>query len=87
MPKLVCVKCERELRPEKNGFIVVDTFSDHTPCKITEADKWKCPTCGVEIVAGFALGSIEHLETGFRTTLDRIAMGVYGESWCYNYGR
>lgn len=52
MIKLVCVKCQCELKPETNGTLVIETAS-FGPYKIWQADTLKCPGCGVEIVAGF----------------------------------
>jgi predicted RNA-binding Zn-ribbon protein involved in translation (DUF1610 family) len=55
MPKLMCVKCEVELRPETNGVRVAEMFQRNTQIyKIWDADKWKCPLCGFEVIAGFA---------------------------------
>lgn len=53
MPKLVCVKCQCEFKPETNGTLVIETAS-FGPYRIWDADTWKCPGCGVEIVAGFS---------------------------------
>jgi len=40
MPKLVCVKCQRELSPVKNGVSCVDMFHiPPEPYQIYEADK------------------------------------------------
>ena len=65
MPKLVCVTCEIELKPECNGTLVVET-ARFGPCKLWHADMWKCPACGKEIVAGFGLEPIaEHYEPNF----------------------
>ena len=52
MPKLVCVTCQTELKPETNDTTVIETAS-FGPYKVWNADTWKCPGCGVEIVAGF----------------------------------
>lgn len=52
MTKLVCVACQCELKPETNGTTVIETAS-FGPYKVWNADTWKCPGCGVEIVAGF----------------------------------
>lgn len=52
MSKMVCVKCHCELRAETNGTLVVETAS-FGPYKVWNADTWKCPGCGIEIVAGF----------------------------------
>lgn len=55
MPKSVCKKCEIELRPETNGVKVVEMFQDPPqPYQIWDADLWKCPKCGLEVVLGFA---------------------------------
>ena len=55
MSKLVCVECNRELRPEQNGIYLVELFADDKKVyKIWTADLWKCPDCGKEIVSGFA---------------------------------
>jgi len=54
--KPVCVKCEVELRPEKNGVKLVDLFQHNTqPYQVWDADLWKCPICGVEIIVGFGM--------------------------------
>lgn len=54
MPKSVCVKCEVELKPEINGVVVVEMFQQNKEIyKLWEADLWKCPICGVEVVLGF----------------------------------
>ncbi len=73
----VCVKCEVELRPEKNGFKVIDMFQHNTKAyKIWDADKWKCPKCGIEVVVGFGNKplAIQHEGETFQKYLD-IALG------------
>ena len=61
----VCVKCCCELRPEKNGFGVLD-MNDNGPYELWDADMWKCPKCGYEVVGGFAVGPISrHFEDDF----------------------
>ena len=53
----VCVKCHRELRPETNGVGVLD-MNDNEAYEIYDADKWKCPKCGLEVVGGFAYNPV-----------------------------
>jgi hypothetical protein len=53
----VCVKCNCELRPETNGVGVWDRNKNGTS-KLWDADKWKCPKCGVEIVVGFGYNPV-----------------------------
>ena len=71
----VCKKCNCEMRPETNGVGCLDMFcpSDHEtpqPYELWDADLWKCPKCGVEIIGGFALDPIAiHYEQSFETTI------------------
>jgi hypothetical protein len=53
MPKLVCVKCQIELRPSVNGVTVIEMAS-FGPYKVWAADEWECPGCGQKIISGFS---------------------------------
>lgn len=78
MPKLVCRKCECEFKPELNGVGVIETVhnSEAKPYKLWQADLWKCPGCGIEVVAGFSgLGIIpiaEHFQESFSEALNVV---------------
>lgn len=51
----ICCACEVEMRPERNGVVVVTYFAD--PPRVYEtynADRWKCPKCGVKVAVGFS---------------------------------
>lgn len=52
MPKLVCIKCKCLFKIEKNGISAIETVRGK-PYEMSDADKWKCPKCGIEILAGF----------------------------------
>jgi hypothetical protein len=66
----VCVKCETEMEPEKNGVGVLDHAS-FGPYKIWMADMWQCPVCKVQIVIGFGHGPLaEHYEEEFTSHVD-----------------
>ena len=73
MPKLVCTTCHCELKPETNGTVVVETAS-FGPYKVWNADTWKCPGCGVEIVAGFGENPIrqDHFREDFSSWLENV---------------
>ena len=73
MTKLVCVSCETELRPQDNGTIVIETAS-FGPYKVWNADTWKCPYCGIEIVAGFGNAPMreDHWKDDFAEWLEKI---------------
>ncbi len=62
----VCVKCSCEMRPEQNGFGVLDFRENGEPYELWAADKWKCPKCGIEVVGGFGNGPVSaHYEADF----------------------
>ncbi len=52
MPKIVCVKCQCELRPETNETTVIE-MAQFGVYKVWNADTLKCPGCGIEVVSGF----------------------------------
>ena len=76
MPKLICVKCQCELKPETNETTVVETAflrasASPDPYKVWHADTWKCPGCGVEVVAGFGIKPVlEYFHEGFEEALE-----------------
>ena len=66
----VCVKCNCELRPETNGVGVLDV-NDNGAYELWDADKWKCPRCGMEVVGGFAYNPISaHYEADFQKMIE-----------------
>lgn len=69
----VCVKCETEMRPETNDTTVVE-MAWFGPYKVWLADVWKCPGCGVEIVAGFGARPVreDHYADDFARWLDEF---------------
>lgn len=89
---IVCVRCGKFFRPEKNGFVVEEGmpfgsyFPDVGPTgwgsyKLWMGDKLKCRSCGVEIVSGFGLAPIaEHYMTEKYARLKKIyPPGVFVE--------
>ena len=65
MPRIVCVDCSMYYRPEENGVLYEET-ANGMPYKLWHADKWKCPGCGHEIIAGEGHGPIaEHFQEGY----------------------
>jgi hypothetical protein len=73
MPKLVCTTCKTELRPSHNGTLVIEMAS-FGPYKVWNSDTWKCPGCGVEIVAGFANNPLrqDHYSDDFPEWLEKV---------------
>jgi len=74
--KPVCVKCQCELKPEWNGIGVLDYFNpsdspEPKPYEIWDADLWKCPKCGYELVVGFGdMAIYHHHDDGFGRALE-----------------
>ena len=65
VPRPICVPCGREMHPEQNGC-EVQINAVFGPYEIWSGDKWKCPTCGTEIVVGFGFKPMaSHFESGF----------------------
>jgi len=85
MPKATCVKCAVYLRPQKNDVRVVETAQRdfRTPYAIWNADLWRCPSCGLEVVLGF--GAAPEFEQwqgeGFHVALANIEKPYY----CHEY--
>lgn len=72
MPKMVCSACEVQLVPSENGVILVE-YASFGPYKAWEADEWKCPRCGHEIVAGFATNPfVEHWQEHFSEAMEQM---------------
>lgn len=68
MPKPVCVECEIEFKPYKNGIMVAEMFQKNKIYKIWSADEWECPICHKKIVYGFGSSPVcEHFE------IDKVA--------------
>jgi len=66
----VCAKCSCELRPEKNGVGVLD-MAEFGPYELYDADLWRCPKCGMEVVGGFGYNSISrHSDPDFQNMIE-----------------
>lgn len=60
----VCVKCRCDFECFKNAVGYLEVIKQEGkpdfPAAIWEADAYKCPQCGVEIIVGFSGRAIEH---------------------------
>ena len=66
----VCATCQMEMKPELNGVGVLD-MADFGPYALWEADLWKCPSCGLEILVGFGrLPIVHHYDASFSALLN-----------------
>lgn len=62
--KPICVECEVEFIPEKNGVYVAEMFQKNEKIyRLWQADMLKCPACDKKIIFGFGNRPIaEHFE-------------------------
>ena len=61
----VCVTCNREMFPEKNGVRAV-LHASFGPYEVYVADLWECLKCGVQVLVGFGRGPLaQHFEPEF----------------------
>ena len=66
----VCVKCNCELHPEKNGIGVLD-MTEFGPYELYAADMWKCPKCRIEVAGGFAYNPMStHHKPNFQSMIE-----------------
>ena len=75
-PGCICVRCNKEMLPEKNGTLVrLDaTFG---PYQIWSGDKVKCTVCGFEVVTGWGQNPVaEHYQEGFKEIADKCTIVV-----------
>lgn len=71
------------MQPERNGVGCLD-MADFGPCQVWDSDLWKCPKCGVEVLAGFGQGPVaEHYdaERFDRFVQDYTARDQLVKSW------
>jgi len=66
----VCPECRCELHPERNGVGVLD-MADYGASELYDADLWKCPKCGKQVIGGFGFGPLSsHFEDGFKGAVE-----------------
>lgn len=72
MPNPLCVRCQVEFRPKKNG-VFVEEMAPFGSYKIWHADLWQCPCCKTEIVQGYAQQPIaEHYQKEYQEKLNLV---------------
>jgi hypothetical protein len=71
MPRVVCTACGRRLRLIRVGVKCVEDDDAGRPYKLWYADLWRCPECGVEVLAGFGTRPVsERHEAGFMAEVE-----------------
>ena len=86
MPKIICVKCEVQCQILKNGVPLIEMFLDPPqPYKILSSDKWQCPICKHEILAGISEYGSEHFQEIFPKALEKAK--EYNPVYSYEHKR
>lgn len=69
---IVCAKCNRALRPKKNGVPFVEMAEDR-PYKLWMADLWECQDCGAMMLhtSPSQQPVAEHYQGDFQAKLQR----------------
>jgi hypothetical protein len=68
--RLVCPKCQIELRPKKNG-VAVEAMTVDGPYQLWVADLLSCPGCDLEVIARFAPRPlVEHFQSDYAKTVE-----------------
>ena len=70
---VVC-QCGRIMRVLKNSVTVEELMDDGASYRLWDADLFRCPDCGVEIITGFGKGPMaEHYEPTYEAQRARLA--------------
>jgi hypothetical protein len=92
----ICVSCQRFFKPIKNGFDFIEAMplcddaqpgnvepDKWTPYKLWSGDKWRCPSCNVEIVVGVGQRPIaEHYQHNFEQWVESLGAVFFQVNDC-----
>ena len=77
MPTLsnyVCEPCGVFMRIETNSVTVEELMDDGAPYKLWDGDRYKCPSCGHQIVSGFGRNPLaEHFQMDYAMRRAQLA--------------
>lgn len=77
--KVICVKCQTELRIAEGGIgvaVVEMAFDPPAPYKVWMADLLECPGCGMQVAGNFGNGPIAaHAEAAQTMLADILRIG------------
>jgi hypothetical protein len=83
----VCVECNRQMRPKKNGFEFIEFArmnghaDEQSPYKVWSGDLWECQDCGLQIVHTDSRQTpvSEHHQPNFAERCEQIE--VHAQEW------
>ena len=78
-PGMACASCQTYYAARQNGVYVLETMDDGTPYKVWQADLYECPSCGHQLVAGYAgqALAVKH-EDNFNFYLEQVDVTING---------
>lgn len=79
---IVCAKCQRAMRPKKNGVPFIEMAGEN-PYKLWMADLWSCQDCGAEVLhtSEFQRPIAEHFHPDFATKIQSYAPRYEAREW------
>ncbi len=79
---IVCAKCNRAMRPKKNGASFVEMAQD-LPYKLWLADLWECQDCGAEVLHTSPMRRpvAEHYQADFAAKMESYAPLYQAKEW------
>ena len=79
---IVCAKCNRAMRPKKNGVAFVEMAQDR-PYKLWAADLWQCQDCGAEMLYTDSRQTpiAEHFQAEFAAKLASYNTPYQAKEW------
>ncbi len=66
---VLCLDCNVEYVPWRNGVKVLETCGDDQPYKLWNADLLRCPGCGRQVVGRFGGQGMDRHTNGFTMRL------------------
>lgn len=78
----VCAKCNRAMRPKKNGVAFTEMAQDR-PYKLWMGDLWECQDCGAEMIYSHPQQSpiAESYEARFAAQMESFKPTYQAKEW------
>lgn len=79
---IVCAKCNRGMRPKKNGVSFVEMVREE-PYKLWMADLWECQDCGAQVLYTHPSQSpiAEQHQPNFKATIKSYSPEYRARDW------
>jgi len=80
---IVCMNCQRQMRPKKNGFPIIETIEGGSPYKLFDSDLWECQDCGITVafISPAQQPISEYWKPDFQKTCNSFAAEAKAKPW------